>query len=424
MLNNSNENNGLALEYNAILNSESVYVWLVSLCDEEFSVTRKSRGIEKIFKDEKSIDETLISTFDHQYREALKTGKNVLRKMFKVNDEYININFDPVVRDGKASEVVAVADITTREKVLIGENKDIALEYESLFQTTLNAMLILRKEDEKYIIERANDVFCNFRDIIPGSEVGVPLDDIYDEKDASRIKVNIDESIKNKKPISYRFTTKLGQFNVFVTPVIIKDEVKKVITTIVDETEERNKNEEIEFISYHDSLTGLYNRRYIDQYLEKLTREKKTNISAVMFDIDGLKLINDTFGNVEGDKLIKKAAETIKTVFDKCVVARWGGDEFVAIGLDLDYSYYAERMAKLEDIVFSVAEEDIKLSISIGYAVFDENTADAYAIIKSAEESMYSQKFLNNDNLRNNYLELLKQMLFEKTMSRKTTLTI
>ena len=147
----------------AILNSEKVYIWLVEKDGDNLKVVRKSKGIEKMFGDTPSLDEDLLSEFEYQYSDAIKTKRNVLRKMFKVNGEYININFDPVISNNEVVGVVAVADITTREKTLLGENKDIALEYESLFQTTLNAMLILRKEDGEYIIERANEVFCNFK---------------------------------------------------------------------------------------------------------------------------------------------------------------------------------------------------------------------------------------------------------------------
>ena len=99
-----------------------------------------------------------------------------------------------------------------------------------------------------------------------------------------------------------------------------------------DITDRKNSEETIHYLYYHDRLTGLYNRAFFDESLNRLDTDRQLPLTIVMGDIDKLKLINDTFGHLEGDILLK----TIAYIFKKCfrkedIVSRWGGDEFIAI---------------------------------------------------------------------------------------------
>ena len=99
-----------------------------------------------------------------------------------------------------------------------------------------------------------------------------------------------------------------------------------------DCTERRERRRRIEYISYHDQLTGLYNRRFFEEELKRLDTERNLPVSILYADINGLKTINDAFGHKSGDKLIKMVSTSIKTSCrtDK-IIARIGGDEFVIL---------------------------------------------------------------------------------------------
>jgi len=105
--------------------------------------------------------------------------------------------------------------------------------------------------------------------------------------------------------------------------------VLSVLRDISDRKEIENK---LQYVSSHDSLTGLYNRSFFEAARERITAGRKYPISVVVADLDGLKSVNDTHGHEAGDLLIKSAANILSSVFrSEDVVARIGGDEFAIL---------------------------------------------------------------------------------------------
>ena len=102
----------------------------------------------------------------------------------------------------------------------------------------------------------------------------------------------------------------------------------------------------MEYLSYHDQLTGLYNRRFFEEELKRLDVERNFPMTIVMADVNGLKLINDSFGHAIGDELLKKVAEVmIKGCRADDIIARLGGDEFVILLPKTD-AYETEQIVK------------------------------------------------------------------------------
>ena len=101
---------------------------------------------------------------------------------------------------------------------------------------------------------------------------------------------------------------------------------------IIDITEKKLAEEKTIYLSYHDQLTGLYNRRFYEEELRRLDTERNLPITLVMADVNGLKLTNDAFGHLAGDQLLINIAEIIKK---ECraddIVSRTGGDEFIML---------------------------------------------------------------------------------------------
>ena len=104
------------------------------------------------------------------------------------------------------------------------------------------------------------------------------------------------------------------------------------IPAIRDITEKLERREKIEYLSFHDQLTGLYNRRYYEEELRRLSTPRNLPITLVMADVNGLKLTNDAFGHAAGDELLRKLARVLRSVCRADdIVARIGGDEFVLL---------------------------------------------------------------------------------------------
>ena len=126
--------------------------------------------------------------------------------------------------------------------------------------------------------------------------------------------------------------------------------------------------------AYTDELTKLYNRGYCSDYMKKLSAEK-VDYAIINFDLNGLKLANDTFGHIKGDELICHAAIVINEAFSESgVVGRMGGDEFIAIIENADKSYIDKHIDMLMELIneANMSDKSLGLSISYGYATSDE----------------------------------------------------
>jgi diguanylate cyclase (GGDEF)-like protein len=114
--------------------------------------------------------------------------------------------------------------------------------------------------------------------------------------------------------------------------VYLRGRVTRVFGNIIDITEQKNNEDALKYLSFHDQLTDLYNRRYFEEEMTRLDTERQLPLAVIVADLNGLELANDTYGHAVGDKLIIAAAETLKnTCRSEDVVARWGGDEFAIL---------------------------------------------------------------------------------------------
>ncbi|NLV86325.1 MAG: diguanylate cyclase, partial [Clostridiales bacterium] len=168
-----------------------------------------------------------------------------------------------------------------------------------------------------------------------------------------------------------------------------KGEIAGVVLVFRDTTEKKEQRQRIEYMSFHDSLTGLYNRRFCEEELRRIDTERNLPISILMGDVNGLKLANDIFDHAFGDLLLKKVAEAMRnTCRGDDIIARWGGDEFIILLPKTD----AEQAETLvERIKCSIAREQlgpIKVSISLGCDTKLHKDQDLMHVLGSAEEKM------------------------------------
>ncbi len=174
---------------------------------------------------------------------------------------------------------------------------------------------------------------------------------------------------------------------------------ERVHISIVDITERKEAEEKLRYISFHDALTGLYNRAYFEEELARLDGGRQYPVSIIACDLDGLKQINDQFGHDAGDRAIKAAAKVlgINTFRKEDVVARIGGDEFIVVlpsaDLDQNPAIFDRIINGLDQFNKSTIDDDLyrPISMSLGYAVVQEGESleDGY---KSADKAMYIEK--------------------------------
>lgn len=165
------------------------------------------------------------------------------------------------------------------------------------------------------------------------------------------------------------------------------------ITYFIQNTLDRRKNEELlERLSYEDSLTGLFNRNCFNQAVAKLKENVPESLGVVYLDLNGLKLVNDTYGHEAGDKLIQTAARIIKKAFGKNTF-RIGGDEFVVLESDITQLQLEEAMSLLRA---GMEAEGVKISVGISYRATDVNVEEQMNL---ADSAMYAEKRAHRRNV-------------------------
>jgi diguanylate cyclase (GGDEF)-like protein len=186
--------------------------------------------------------------------------------------------------------------------------------------------------------------------------------------------------------------------------------------TALDVTDRRRVEEQIRWLAYHDSLTGLGNRALFRDRIElAVAQARRTqNVFGVLFlDLDHFKRINDTIGHSEGDRLLQGVADRlVRSVRETDVVARsdappavsrLGGDEFTALlcGLEdpRDLARVARRLLEVLRRPFSLAGHEVVISGSVGIAAFPGDGEDPETLLRNADAAMYHAK----EQGRNNY---------------------
>lgn len=179
---------------------------------------------------------------------------------------------------------------------------------------------------------------------------------------------------------------------------------------------QQKREEEILFISFHDELTGLYNRRFLNGELIRLNTEDQLPLSIVIGDINGLKLTNDVFGHLEGDEILISAADIMKRIFrEDDIIARWGGDEFIIL-LPRTNEEIAEKLCKrMKQACQHQKSKTMMTSISLGYATKTDLETDIMHVLKKAEDHMYTSKLLESRSLRSSVVASMKRSLHEKS---------
>ncbi len=203
--------------------------------------------------------------------------------------------------------------------------------------------------------------------------------------------------------------------NVTIAPFKHGNYESRHLCMIEDITKRKQVEEEIIYLSYYDQLTGLYNRRYYEEVLQRIDTKENLPITLVMVDINGLKLINDAFGHFEGDRLLKNFADIIKR---ECraddIAARIGGDEFVILMPKTDLNGAKNLIERIKLSLSNKRIKNIKCSASFGWATKKQANEEISSVYMIAEDLMYRHKLSESSSMRNETIKVITKTLFEK----------
>ncbi len=209
--------------------------------------------------------------------------------------------------------------------------------------------------------------------------------------------------------------------NFTVSPLTSSNNLNNgAILFIRDITLEKKRQDEITFISQHDFLTKLHNRYYFEGELKRLNTKRQLPISIILGDVNGLKLVNDTFNHLEGDNLLIEVSDILKKACRyEDIVARWGGDEFVIL-LPQTSSTNAQLIYdRIKDLCAKSDYSVIKPSISLGVATKTFEDKNIYDVLLEAETKMYKEKLQEKSSMLAMLLKTLEMTLDESGVETK-----
>ncbi len=176
----------------------------------------------------------------------------------------------------------------------------------------------------------------------------------------------------------------------------------------------------VEYLSYHDSLTGLYNRRFLEEEIRRLDTPRSLPIAVIMGDVNRLKIVNDAFGHAKGDELIRRAAEAIRRgCRNEDLVARWGGDEFMVFLPQTTEAEAETVMARIRENCADQEVDGIRVDISFGLAVKAKPEEPIEETMRAAEDAMYRIKSKTGSLSRSELLDAITQAIHRRSPQEK-----
>ncbi|WP_099204716.1 diguanylate cyclase [Scatolibacter rhodanostii] len=192
------------------------------------------------------------------------------------------------------------------------------------------------------------------------------------------------------------------------------------VISFIDITERKKAEQQIEYLSFHDSLTGLYNRTFFDKKMMEIDTPLNLPISVLYMDMNGLKLLNDTFGHTAGDELLVKTAKILKrNCRENDIAARVGGDEFVILFPCTIKDDAVKVMAKLKEELASQKIKMIPFSMAAGVATKQKHWQSLQQILENAEHEMYHEKNVSSKSFCNAAVSDIMKALHEKSAKER-----
>lgn len=223
----------------------------------------------------------------------------------------------------------------------------------------------------------------------------------YPDKDKRReIQKSLEDNLKNSK--NYNRVLEIRTKN--NEKKHIEFRVNKIsddylLVNLIDVSKRIAREKEIEYLSYHDKLTDLYNRRYFENEMERLDGSRRYPVSIIIGDLDNLKEVNDNFGHLIGDNYLQNSALIFKELLrSEDIIARIGGDEFAVLLAETDAqatNLICNRIKEKFDEFNSQNELPVEFKISLGFATAVDEEEKLVECYNRADQNMYKNKGRN-----------------------------
>jgi len=382
----------------------------IALLDNESKILKINRQFENLFEYKETNVKGLNIHSLITPREKLEEGLNNDQKIMdghNINVEtirknksgrriHVSLHAYPIKLDeGQIGMYALYNDITAIKKREDELNKQRAY-FHQLFDKSITAIVLLSNNNR---VIRANKKFEKLFGYSSEKIKGKNIDDLIVPEEKFSEGKNYSSRVLDNKTVeteSIRKNKNGERINVSINAFPIVLEKGQIGVYAIYENITRRKKEEkrIKYLSFHDQLTGLYNRRFFESEMDRLNKSRLLPISIIMTDINNLKVVNDRYGHAEGDRYIKMIAESIQAaVRNEDILARVGGDEF-AILLPKTNGAESKKIIKRikNNITKSCDKHSYPVGISAGYSIKKNYKTNLKDVFKRADFMMYKIK--------------------------------
>ena len=292
--------------------------------------------------------------------------------------------------------------------------------YEALIQSEKRNRAILNVHPDLIFLSDKNGIFLDYQANSDQEPIhfgrldfiGKHISDVLPENIASMIMSAIKQTLGGNDIQTIEFAMDVSGTLQYFEARLVSASHDTVLAIVRNVTEERLNQMLIEKLSYRDQLTGLYNRRFYEEELNRLDTVRNLPIGLILLDVNGLKLTNDAFGHQTGDALLKRVADVISSCCrTEDIVARLGGDEFVIL---LPMTSSNDIKLIVNRIHTSVSGETlgaIKISVSIGYDIKENSDQNLKDIFTKAEDKMYRNKLNESQIMRQQTIQTILETI-------------
>jgi diguanylate cyclase (GGDEF)-like protein/PAS domain S-box-containing protein/putative nucleotidyltransferase with HDIG domain len=363
--------------------------------------------------------------------EATQISKNVMNGNV-IENEAIRMRKDgsivdvlilgyPLIFENKQIGVFGIYKNITERKQAEEAIKSSEYTFRTLFEGSSDAILII--EDNKVIDcnQAAIELLgYNSKEYLLGKEPWEFSPEKQPNGNISKEKVfEIIETTQKNGKSKFEWWHKKSDNTIIPVEIMLTSILlngKKVFHALWRDVRERKEMEyKLEYLSYNDQLTGLSNRRFFEKELKRLDVERNLPMTIVMADVNGLKLINDSFGHAKGDELLMKVAEVMsKGLRADDIIARLGGDEFVILLPKTDGLETEQIVKRIKGLTFKEKVGSIDISVSFGWETKNNSEEKIQEIFKRAEDHMYKKKLFESPSMRGKTINVIISTLHEK----------
>ncbi len=318
--------------------------------------------------------------------------------------------------EGEITNIQGIARNITRRKQAEEALRESEANYRTIFENTGTAMIIVEEDTTIFL---ANTVFS--------STAGYSREEIEGKKSWTEFvaKDDLEKMLKHHRlrrinqyaaPRTYEFTfvSRDGGNRECLVNIALIPGTKRSVASFLDISDRKRAEEQLKYLSLHDSLTGLYNRAFFEEEMHRLEGKRDMRVGMLVCDIDGLKLVNDTLGHEAGDRLLMAAAGIIRECFrEEDMVARIGGDEFAVLLPDGDEMIIEKAAQRIKEEVekYNAAGAVPPLSMSIGFSMSGKTKGSLGEVFKEADNNMYREKLHCGQSARSAIVQTLMKAL-------------